>query len=77
MARLSSTPPQPDSYLPGDRVWAVPEESPATDQSAYLARIVEPCGPGHSYRICFTDRAMPARWKRDQVAPYEGLELLA
>ncbi|MFI6326629.1 hypothetical protein ACIBG8_54535 [Nonomuraea sp. NPDC050556] len=78
MARLSDTPPQPDSYAPGDTVWAVPRESPTTDQSAYLARVLaQLTGDAYvGYVVEFDDEQMPAHWRRRRTYAYEELELL-
>lgn len=75
MSRLSDTPPQPDSYQSGDMVWAIPSESPADDQSAFVARVAIKLG-ADAYLIRFVDDQMPAHWQRRWVYAYEELELL-
>ncbi|MEU6719876.1 hypothetical protein ABZ897_51195 [Nonomuraea sp. NPDC046802] len=78
MARLSDTPPQPAAYDIRAEVWAVPHESPAEDQSAFMAYIIGRFDSDkHEYLIKFCDPGLPAGWARYQRHQYEQLELIS
>ncbi|GAA1624253.1 hypothetical protein GCM10009733_021140 [Nonomuraea maheshkhaliensis] len=59
------------------RVWAIPHESPAEDQGAFMAYIVRRFeSDEHEYPIRFIDPAMPTAWAAYQRQRYDQLELI-